>query len=160
MIRLATVEDAAQLARIYNHYIDHTIVTFDVEPVEPDHFEKIIKDRLKRHTFLVYEYNDQITAYAYASPWGSRAAYDQAVELSIYADDEYSGRGHGVRLYKRLISDLREMGFHTAIGGISLPNDASVRLHEAFGFEKCAHFKEVGFKFNEWIDVGYWQLKL
>lgn len=160
MIRKATTDDAEQIARIYNHYVDHTIVTFDLEPVTAEYFETQITERLKRFTWLVYEYQGQITAYAYASPWNSRAAYKHCVELSIYADEEYSGRGHGVRLYKQLIADLKEMDFHIAIGGISLPNDASVRLHEAFGFKKCAHFSEVGRKFGKWIDVGYWELQL
>jgi phosphinothricin acetyltransferase len=98
--------------------------------------------------------------YAYATKWRARPAYKHAVETTIYLAKKYAGQGFGKLLYAKLISELRLAGFHTAIGGIALPNEASVRLHESLGFKKVAHYHEVGKKFNEWVDVGFWQIML
>ena len=101
-----------------------------------------------------------VVGYAYAGPWRTRAAYRFAVETTVYLDRNRTGHGLGRALYGRLLADLRELGFRCAMGGIALPNDASVALHERMGFVKVAHFREVGFKFNRWIDVAYWQRAL
>ena len=94
--------------------------------------------------------------YAYAAPWRARAAYRHSVETSIYLAPGAGGRGLGARLYRALFAALPSH-VHAAIGGVSLPNPASVALHERLGFRKVAHFREVGRKFGRWIDVGYWQ---
>ncbi|MFC6521833.1 GNAT family N-acetyltransferase [Undibacterium arcticum] len=83
-----------------------------------------------------------------------------SVEVSVYLDAAVARRGFGTRLYQALFSTLRERGVHVAMGGIAQPNPASVALHEKFGMQKVAHFKEVGFKFDQWLDVGYWQIVL
>jgi L-amino acid N-acyltransferase YncA len=80
--------------------------------------------------------------------------------VTVYIDPKSIGRGIGTQLYTALLADLRARKFHTSIGGIALPNAASVTLHERFGFRKVAHFEQVGWKFGRWIDVGYWQLLL
>jgi L-amino acid N-acyltransferase YncA len=95
--------------------------------------------------------------YAYAQPWKGRSAYRYSVEVSVYLDHQITQQGIGSRLYGELFQILAERGFHAVIGGVTLPNPVSVRLHEKFGFEKVAHFKEVGYKFGKWIDVGYWE---
>ena len=95
--------------------------------------------------------------YAHASAWKGRYAYRHSAEASVYLAAGETRRGIGTKLYERLLSALAELGMHAVVGGISLPNDASVAFHEKLGFQKVAHFPEVGFKFDGWIDVGYWQ---
>ena len=158
MIRGATTDDAEAIARIYNHYIEHTIITFEETPVTAEE----MKDRMASNElpWLVAEEDSKILGYAYAGEWKERAAYRHSVEGSVYLDHIATGRDLGKQLYQRLLERLREMTIHTVIGGIALPNEASVALHESLGFEKVAHYREVGRKFGQWIDVAYWQLIL
>lgn len=160
MIRDATAEDAAAVAAIYNHYIRHTVVTFEEEPVSAEEMAGRIARTQASHPWLVAETDEGVVGYAYAHPWHERAAYRHSVESAIYLDKEATGRGVGTRLYRALLDRLPALGVHTVIGGVSLPNDASVALHEKLGFEKRAHYREVGRKQGRWIDVAYWQLFL
>jgi phosphinothricin acetyltransferase len=98
--------------------------------------------------------------YAYASSWKRRSAYRYAVESTIYLAPEFHGRGLGSELYRALIAEMRARGFHCAIGGISLPNPASIALHEKLGYKHIGQFREVGWKFGKWVDVGHWELLL
>lgn len=158
MIRNATIQDAPSIADIYNYYINHTIITFEeVEVNETEIAERIQACQLK-YPWLVYEEEGKVIGYAYAGEWKSRCSYKYSVESSVYLDEKSKGKGVGTALYQALLEQLKELKIHAVIGGISLPNEASVRLHEKFGFEKVAHFKEVGNKFNQWVDVGYWEL--
>ena len=160
-IRPATAADAARIAAIYNHYVATTTISFEEEPVTADDMTQRIADvGASRLPWLVMLDGDKLIGYAYATKWRVRAAYRFAVESSVYLDPEYAGKGGGTVLYEALLAELRERGLHVAIGGIAQPNEASVRLHERLGFQKVAHFSEVGLKFGRWIDVGYWQLKL
>lgn len=161
MIRSVTKEDAVKIAEIYNHYIANTFITFETDPVAADEMSTRISDIIGSSLpWLVLENDNKIIGYAYATSWRARPAYKPSIETTIYLSKDSAGKGFGRVLYARLISDLASSGFHTAIGGIALPNDASVRLHESLGFKKVAHFQEVGYKFNRWIDVGFWQLML
>ncbi len=110
--------------------------------------------------WLVAEEGSQILGYAYATQWRARSAYRFSVEITVYLAPEYTGRGIGSKLYGQLFPILQARGIHAVMGGIALPNEASVALHEKFGLRKVAHFEQVGFKFNQWIDVGYWQRML
>jgi L-amino acid N-acyltransferase YncA len=161
MIRAATTADCEAVAAIYNHYVMKTIVTFEEEPVAPGE----IAERLQEVTsaslpWLVAEQGGHVVGYAYASKWKGRCAYRFSAEITVYLAPSCSGRGLGSTLYDRLFPILRALGIHAVMGGIALPNEASVALHEKFGLEKVAHFREVGFKFDRWIDVGYWQRTL
>ena len=98
--------------------------------------------------------------YAYATSWRVRSAYRFSVESTVYVATGHGGKGNGSALYRSLIAALREPGLQVVIGGLALPNEASVALHECIGFEKVAHFRRVGRKFEQWIDVGYWELQL
>jgi phosphinothricin acetyltransferase len=160
VIRAATTDDAARIAAIYNHYIEHTVVTFEEAPVTVAEMAERIAKVLASHVWLVTERDGEVIAYAYAAHWGARCSYRLSVETSIYVAAEHCGRGHGEPLYAALVDAVRARGFHCAIGGVALPNPASARLHEKLGFEKVAHFGEVGRKFDRWIDVGYWELIL
>jgi phosphinothricin acetyltransferase len=110
--------------------------------------------------WLVAAVDNDVLGYAYASKWKGRCAYRFAVESTVYLAAARKGQGIGKALYTALIDQLRANRLHTVIGGVALPNHASVMLHERMGFKKVAHFEQVGFKQNRWIDVGYWQLML
>ncbi|MCF7688871.1 MAG: GNAT family N-acetyltransferase, partial [Cephaloticoccus sp.] len=107
--------------------------------------------------WLVCEVDGIMTGFAYASPWKGRCAYRFTVESTVYLAPDAFGRGLGTKLYSALIEAVQSLGQHSVIGGIALPNAASVALHEKLGFHKVAHFEQVGWKFNRWIDVGYWE---
>jgi phosphinothricin acetyltransferase len=161
MLRTATTADAAAIAGIYNHYVLHTIITFEEEAVSAEEMAKRITEVLSLGLpWFVWEEGGRVLGYAYASRWKSRCAYRYSAESSIYLDKEATGRGLGTRLYVALIEALRARKIHSVIGGIALPNPASVGISEKLGFEKIGHFKEVGWKFEKWIDVGYWELIL
>lgn len=158
MIRKVKLSDAPAVAKIYNHHVKNTIVTFDLDLIASEAMELFIKNTIKKFPFFVITSNNKVVGYAYVKEWKTRRAYDKTAESSIYIDENHLGKGYGKKLYSFLINELKEQGFHTIIAGISLPNNQSVAIHEKFGFKKVAHFKEVGFKFEKWIDVGYWQL--
>jgi L-amino acid N-acyltransferase YncA len=101
-----------------------------------------------------------VVGYTYASKWKVRSAYRYSVETTIYLEQGREGQGLGTRLYSELLRILREQGIHAAMGGAALPNEASVALHEKLGFERVATFRQVGFKFQQWVDVAYWQILL
>lgn len=160
-IRDATVADADAIASIYNHYVLTTSISFEEAAVSAiDMAGRIADLQAAGLPWMVAEVDGAVAGYAYASKWRVRHAYRFSAESSVYLAPASAGRGIGTALYRVLLDRLREDGYHLAIGGIALPNDASIALHEKLGFEKVAHFKEVGFKFDRWTDVGYWQLNL
>ncbi len=160
-IRPVTREDAAEIARIYNHYVAETYITFETDVVSVAEMAERIADILAIPLpWLVIEEANGLLGYAYASKWKSRYAYRFAVESTIYLDPTHFGRGLGSDLYTELLTCLRGLPVHAVMGGIALPNPASIALHERLGFQKVAHFQQVGFKHGRWIDVGYWQLLL
>ena len=153
--------DAGKIAEIYNHYIAHSVITFEeVEVAAPEILRRIEKTRHADHPWLVAEENQSLIGYAYACQWHERSAYRHTVEISIYLSHIVTGRGVGSALYKELFHQLSLRSVHVVIGGIALPNAASAALHEKFGMKKVAHFDAVGYKFDQWIDVGYWQIVL
>ncbi len=159
MIRAATVNDAAAIAAIYNHYIEHTAITFEEEAVAAEQMQSRIQTvQQAQLPWLVLEEQGTVLGYAYATPWRVRSAYRFSVESTVYLHKDAGGRGLGSQLYTELLAQLQQCGRRVVIGGIALPNQASVALHEKLGFEKVAHFAQVGLKFERWTDVGYWQL--
>jgi len=160
MIRTVRKEDAKQICDIYNYYVENTIITFEEEPVNLKEMEYIIIEILCSMPCLVYEEENRIISYAYAGKWKGRCAYRYSAESTVYVKNDSPGKGIGTRLYKKLLEKLKNKGIHAVLGGIALPNEKSRKLHEKLGFKKVAHFKEVGYKFNKWIDVEYWELIL
>jgi phosphinothricin acetyltransferase len=160
MIRSVNPADASGICNIYNQYVVSTAITFEENPVSVIEMESRIKDTLPNYPWLVYEENGIILGYTYAHKWKERSAYRYSVETGIYLDAECKGKGIGTLLKGELLKVLKKKSIHAVICGIALPNQASIALCEKFGFEKVAHFKNVGFKMNKWIDVGYWQLIL
>ena len=161
MIRIVKTNDSEAICKIYNHYIENTVVTFEESPVSPEVMRERIDVVMKESLpYLVFEKEGVVIGYAYGTKWKSRCAYKFTLESTIYLDIKATGKGSGTALYSALIEEIRKKGMHAIIGGIALPNAASTALHEKLGFSKTAHFKEVGYKFNKWVDVGYWELLL
>lgn len=158
IIRKATFSDAEQIAEIYNFYVQNTHHTFETEPIDSIEMEKRIGETIENYPFFVCEKDGEIFGYAYAAPYKSRCAYKNSAEISVYVRNNLRQKGVGKILYEKLFEELLRTDIHAIIAGIALPNEASVRLHEKFGFEKVAHFREVGFKLERWTDVGYWEL--
>lgn len=161
MIREVHPSDVKSICDIYNHYILNSTCTFEEERITAAGLVARIK-RIKSYQlpWLVAEQNEQLVGYCYASPWRMRSAYRFSVEVSVYVDHQHIQQGWGRRLYSALFYSLHELGKRTAIAGITLPNADSVKFHENLGMKKVAHFENVGFKFNRWLDVGYWQTSL
>jgi phosphinothricin acetyltransferase len=158
--RDAHAADAAAIAAIYNHYVATTVISMETEAVPAEEMAgRVAEVQGAGLPWLVLIENGQLRGYAYASKWRSRPGYRHAVETSVYIAADQRGRGFGLFLYRALLARL-EGRFHTVIGGIALPNAASIALHERLGFRQVACFHEVGHKFGAWVDVGYWQLNL
>ena len=160
IIRQATSDDAAAMLEIYRPIVEDTAISFELAVPSADDFASRIEKYLATHEWLVAEKDGEIAGYAYASPHRARAAYRFSAEVSVYVHPHYQGQGLGKRLYTALFDSIRERGFHSAYGGITLPNDASVALHKACGFSEIGTFSEVGFKYDTWHDVSWWQRKI
>ncbi len=158
-IRPVSQSDAPAICDIYNHYIQHSTATFEESLITPLDIEQRISDLTPDYPWLVCLNNNKLVGYAYASRWKERSAYKHTTEVTIYIDPQSTGQGYSSELYRSLLNTL-ENNFHVAIAVIALPNDASIKVHESFGFKKVAHFEEVGMKFQKWINVGFWQKKL
>lgn len=158
-VRDVTMADAAQVAKIYNHYITNTHHTFETDPLSAEEMMERIQEITQKYPFLVAAGDDgEVFGYAYASRFKLRQAYEHTADVSIYVKNDAKKRGVGTSLYLELFDRLAETNVHVMLAGIALPNDSSVRFHEGLGFKKAAHFTEIGYKLGRWIDVGYWQL--
>lgn len=157
MIRLATEQDVNAIADIYNHYVLNTAASFEevaVSAVEIGRRLSVVQQA--GLPWLIAEADGELLGYAYASKWNPREAYRYTVEVTIYMAPDETGQGAGTGLYQALFAELHKAGYHTAIAVITLPNTASVRIHEKFGMKQSGYFAAVGYKFDRWIDVGYW----
>lgn len=161
MIRSARHDDAQRIADIYNHYILNSTITFEEVAVSPMEISARLQAIESRGLpWLVIEEDGVVMGFAYASTWKARHAYRFTVEVTIYLAHDATSSGRGSDLYKSLFNKLRALPVHAAVACIALPNLHSVTLHEKLGMKKVAHFSEVGFKFDRWLDVGYWQVNL
>jgi phosphinothricin acetyltransferase len=158
-IRAATRADAAAIAEIYNWYVAHTVITFEVDPVSADEMARRIEAVLAAHEWLVLDRKGEVLGYAYAGRFRERAAYSLATESTIYLRHGHEGKGLGGPLYAELVRRTFARGYRHLVGAIALPNDPSVRLHERLAFVKAGHLFRIGRKFDRWIDVGNWQLE-
>ncbi len=160
MIRQATAGDAQGILEIYAPFCEDSIVSFELVPPTVEEMRSRIEKCNSTHLWLVDADDDGINAYAYASPHKERAAYRWSVDVSIYISEKKRNQGLGTKLYTHLFEILRERGFYNAYAGVTLPNEASVRLHEKMGFQKVGVYKKVGYKLGNWHDVGWWHLVL
>lgn len=162
-IRAAVPEDGTAMAAIYAPHVLVGTASFEVDPPDARAMRTRMASSEGLYPWMVATNGDPeggVIGYAYATKFRERAAYRYVVETSIYMADVAQGQGAGRLLYEALIDTLRAQGFVHAIGAIALPNDASIRLHEAVGFRRAGVYREVGFKRGQWIDVGIWQCEL
>lgn len=157
-IRPARRDDAIAIAAIYAHYVRESVITFEVEPPDSGEIARRIDLILPHFPYLVAETNGELVGYAYAGKLYERAAYRWTAEATVYVAPDRHRRGIGRSLYGALIDALATQGFQSVVGKITLPNPASVMLHEAFGFVRCGVLTRVGFKHGGWHDVGIYQL--
>jgi phosphinothricin acetyltransferase len=160
VIRLAEDSDAKAFARIYAPYVTDTVISFEMIPPS----EAEMRDRFSaistQYPWLVCENKGEISGYAYAGRHSARAAYEWSIDVSVYIDRNLHRRGIGRALYTTLFAILVQQGFYNAFAGVTLPNAGSVGLHESFGFQQIALYKNVGNKMGKWHDVGWWQMPL
>ena len=159
-IRLATPTDAPGIAAIYRPYVEGTVISFELTPPADADMAGRISRVIAELPWLVCEEAGAILGYAYASRHHDRAAYQWSVDTSVYVHEAQRRRGLGHALYTELFACLRDQGYYTAYTGITLPNIASVALHERFGFEPVGIYRKAGFKLGRWWDVGWWQKPL
>jgi L-amino acid N-acyltransferase YncA len=159
-IRLATPRDAAACLAIYAPYVHDTVITFETEvPTESDMAARI-ENALAGHSWLVLEEDDAIVGYAYAHAFAERAAYDWSCTSSIYLTSGLRRTGAGRALYTDLFERLEHRGYRRLFAGVTLPNEASLGIHRAFGFEQVGVFERVGWKHGAWHDVAWLQRDL
>jgi L-amino acid N-acyltransferase YncA len=159
-LRAATVDDAAALAGIYAPYVEASVVSFETDPPDADAIRARIGAAGALYPWLVGEEAGTILGFAYAAQFRPRPAYRFTVETTIYLRQDACGSGRGALLYAPLLAALEAQGFTQAIAAITLPNAASVRLHEGLGFQQAGTYRQVGWKLDAWHDVGLWQRPL
>lgn len=159
-IRLVQESDVEQMLAIYAPFIQETPTTFELEVPTIEQFQQRIHIILEHAPWLVCEIEGEILGYAYASQHRQRAAYQWSVESSVYVGDKFRRKGVGIALYTSLFQLLQLQGFYNVYAGITLPNLASVTLHENLGFSQIGIYDLVGYKLGKWHNVGWWQLSL
>ena len=152
--------DGAACAAIYAPHVEAGATSFEEEPPDVAGFAERIAGIAATYPWLVAEQGGEVVGYAYACPHRARPAYRWAVEVSVYVAAAQHGMGHGRALYAELIERLRAQRFQIACAGITLPNEASVALHESLGFAAVGVYRRIGWKDGSWRDVGWWQLEL
>ncbi|MFE8702691.1 GNAT family N-acetyltransferase [Cytobacillus sp. FJAT-54145] len=160
IIRDALVTDLPILLDIYNEAIRTTTATFDLKEETLENRETWFRKYGEKYPLIVAEDNGSVVGYACLNPFRDKPAYSRTTELSVYIFAHHHGAGIGSALMKEIINRAQILGYHTVIGGITTGNDRSVKLHEKFGFKHIGTFKEVGYKFDEWQDVEFYQLML
>jgi phosphinothricin acetyltransferase len=159
-IRLATTGDLSRINEIYNHYVLHSTCTYQEEPHTYEERERWFSDHGPYYPVTVAEGDGRLVGWGSLSRFHSRSAYRFSTENSVYVDHTRHRQGIGGRLLADLIERARRAGHHTIVAGIDGEQDASLAIHAKYGFERVAHLRQVGFKFNRWLDVIYMQMML
>ena len=159
MVRAGAEHDLPALTAIYNHYVLHTPITFDVTPFEPEQRRDWFDAHATsgRYRLIVAEEHGLVVGYATTSRWRQKPAYDTTVESTVYCRHDATGRGVGTLLYRSLFELLATEDVHQIVAGVALPNEASVRLHERAGFSQVGVFHGVGRKFDRFWDVAWFE---
>ncbi|MGI8666745.1 MAG: GNAT family N-acetyltransferase [Jatrophihabitans sp.] len=162
-VRAATPADGAACAAIYAPYVTGTAITFETTPPTAEQMAARIVEALARHAWLVLEDGGPtagIAGYAYGSPFKARPAYRWSCEVSVYLEPGRRRTGAGRQLYQALFARLAERGYRSVVAGMTLPNEASVGLHRALGFQPVGTYREIGWKQERWHDVAWVQRRL
>ncbi|HZP59582.1 MAG TPA: GNAT family N-acetyltransferase [Opitutaceae bacterium] len=159
-IRKAVAEDAQAIAELLNHYIENTTCTFYTEPMSVENRRDWIAAHTAKHPVFILELDGAFSGVCALSEYNVRPAYCHTVESMVYLRSGIQGRGYGTALMQRAIDDAKHLGHHAILAGICAEQIASIRLHQRLGFEKVAHYREVGKKFGRWLDVIYMELLL
>ena len=159
-IRVATLDDAQEVLEIYAPFCVATPVSFETEVPSLEEIQRRISTTLDFFPWLICEEGGHVLGYAYASRHRERAAYRWSADVSVYVREDARGKGVGRALYTSLFAILRLQRIHNILAGITLPNPASVAVHEAMGLRRIGLYKSIGYKCGEWHDVGWWQLAL
>lgn len=161
LIRPAVEDDLSDIAAIYEHEIANSIATFDLEPPDPAYWqEKLAGKHPGDHLLVAVDDDADVVGYAYSWSFRPRPAYSLTRETSIYLDPSVRGKGIGKLLYPALLDTMADSGVHTAVALVALPNPGSIGLHKFCGFEQVGAMREVGYKFDQWIDVAWFQKML
>ncbi len=158
MLRVATMQDAQAFASIYAPYVTDTAITFETEVPDAAEFSQRVQKIGRQYPWLAAVDGEHVLGYAYACEHRTRRAYRWSVDVGIYLDARAHRRGIGRRLYETLFALLVRQGYYNAYAGITIPNDASIGLHEALGFRRVGIYRRVGHKLGAWRDVGWWEL--
>jgi L-amino acid N-acyltransferase YncA len=166
LIRMATENDTEELLEVYSYYVTNTAITFEYDMPSVTEFSRRIRNTLKMYPYIVAMEKNHIIGYAYASAFKERAAYDWAVETTVYLKQDCRGRGLGKKLYTALENILKRQNIlnlnaciaYTSTDDAHLDN-TSTAFHQHLGYEKVAHFKKCGYKFGTWYDM-IWMEKL
>lgn len=160
IIREAKLSDLQQMVDIYNWAIENTTATFDLNRQTTDDRMDWFTHHTGTHPLIVSELDGRVAGYCSLSKFRDKEAYAKTVEISVYIDPDYHGKGIGSALIEEIIKRAKQLGHHVIIAGITAGNDVSVKIHEKFGFELCGNMKQVGFKFGKWQDCLFYQLLL
>jgi len=159
-LRWAGEEDGDALAAVYAPAVTDGVASFELEPPSGTEMARRLAATMPAFPWMVLERGGEVVGFAYAHPFHARAAYDWSAETSIYIARAHHRTGAGRALYTALLAILHAQGFCRAVAGITLPNPASVGLHESVGFRKVGVYHRIGWKFDAWHDVGHWELDL
>lgn len=159
-IRLATIEDAKQVLEIYSNYVINTATSFETDVPSEQEMQSRIASCLQKYPWIVCVINERIAGYVYSSKHREREAYQWSCESSVYVDDDFQGRGIGKKLYQLLFQILKLQGFRNVYAGITMPNEASINLHEKCGFKHFATYENIGYKLGKWHTVKWWKLQI
>jgi phosphinothricin acetyltransferase len=160
IVRDATVEDVPGMLEIYRPIVTDTPVSFELEPPTVEEFTERFSRITESDPWLVAVQDGSIAGYAYASEWRARPAYVATRETTVFVHYDHQRKGIARLLMTELLTRLTAAGAHVVVAGVTLPNGASVSLHEGLGFEHVGTYSEVGRKFDRWHDVGFWALRL
>ncbi|MDG4834244.1 GNAT family N-acetyltransferase [Solwaraspora sp. WMMD1047] len=160
VVRQARADDMPAFSHIVNHYIKTTTVNFRTVTQSPEEWHRDWQASHDRYPWLLAVDGDEPVGLAYAVPWKARNAYDWCAEATVYVADGHHRRGIGRLLYGRLLDGLDRQGYRSTMGVIALPNEASVTLHEAYGFQHVGTLRSVGYKHGRWCDIGFWQRRV
>jgi len=160
IVRDAIADDSDAILAIYAYYIENTAATFEEEVPSRADFRARVEGILPTYPYVVYEEGGVVRGYAYASKNRERVAYRYNVDVSVYVDKDAAGRGIGLALYEALFARLADTQYVNAYAVIVLPNDASIRLHERFGFTSVGTLRRTGYKFGAWHDVIWMEKRL